>query len=128
DPGRWTHYPVGTVPAEWWDAVREHLPAFDRDLSPSMRMGAIAERLRTWPGARSSAHPQTAFAAVGRLAGTLMSGDELGVTLGRDFEARTAHVRTGMIGSAFSRLFGVAEAVEFAAQWLPLHRQAGRDQ
>lgn len=200
DPGRWTHYPAGTVPEEWWDAVREHLPAFDQDLSPSLGMGAIAERLRTWPGARRSAHPQTSFAAVGRLAGTLMAGHELesmlgersplarleecgakvlllGVgfdrctafhlaeyrqecppmrenscvvvkdgrrqwvtyrtvrvsdadftELGRDFESRTPHVRTGMIGSAFSRLFGVAEAVEFATQWLPLHRQAARDQ
>jgi len=199
DPERWTQYPAGTVPEEWWDAVREHLPAFDRELSPSMGMGVIAERLRTWPGAKRSAHPQTSFAAVGRRAETLMAGHELesmlgersplarleeygakvlllGVgfdrctafhlaeyrqenaamrenscvvvkdgrrqwityrtvqvsdadfaELGRDFEHQTAHVRTGTIGHALSRLFSLAEAVEFATQWLPLNRRAVHD-
>ncbi|WP_240802498.1 AAC(3) family N-acetyltransferase [Streptomyces sp. A0642] len=44
--------------------------------------------------------------------------------LGADFE-RSGHgtaVRTGPVGSAPSRLFEFAAAVEFASQWLPAHR------
>src|SRR5947209_7698951 len=55
DPSRWTD-PI--VPQSWWPVIREHLPAYDAALTPSHAVGVIAERVRTWPGALRSAHPQ----------------------------------------------------------------------
>jgi len=45
-------------------------------------MGRLAEEIRTSPGAIRSVHPQTSFAALGPLAGPLMSGHRLDCHLG----------------------------------------------
>lgn len=53
-------------PPEVQTAYREELPAFDRFRSAANRQnGIIAERLRTWPGAVRSAHPEVGIVAVG---------------------------------------------------------------
>src|SRR5262249_6977921 len=62
DPSRWRD---PGIPQSWWPTIRACLPAFDPRFTPSVRMGAVAELVRTWPGARRSAHPQTSFAALG---------------------------------------------------------------
>jgi aminoglycoside 3-N-acetyltransferase len=81
DPSRWAHAPV---PEEWWPEIRAHLPAFDPALSMSTGMGALAERIRTWPGAVRSGHPLTSFAAVGARAASLMAEHPLHSLLGPD--------------------------------------------
>ncbi|WP_211240859.1 aminoglycoside N(3)-acetyltransferase [Hamadaea tsunoensis] len=77
DPKVWSP----PVPAEFWPVIREHLPGFDPLLSPTC-LGAIPERVRTWPGAVRSDHPQTSFAAIGPRAADLMSGHALDCQLG----------------------------------------------
>jgi aminoglycoside 3-N-acetyltransferase len=72
DPSRWERTIGAPIPDSWWETVREHLPPFDLAVTPSQNMGAVAETVRTWPGAVRSAHPQTSFAAVGRDARELM--------------------------------------------------------
>jgi aminoglycoside 3-N-acetyltransferase len=62
DPAGWSNPPV---PPEWWPVIRAESPGFDPARTRSLGMGAIPEQVRTWPGARRSAHPQTSFAAVG---------------------------------------------------------------
>lgn len=62
DPAGWSRPPV---PADWWPVIRAETPGFDADRTPSRGMGALAEQVRTWPGARRSSHPQTSFAALG---------------------------------------------------------------
>jgi aminoglycoside 3-N-acetyltransferase len=79
DPSWWSHRPI---PEEWWPAVRDHLPAFDPALTASAGMGAVAERVRTWPGSARSDHPLTSFAAVGPQAHELMAGHHIGSLLG----------------------------------------------
>lgn len=65
-------------------AFRERMPAFDRGLTPSQGMGALAEAVRTAPGAARSEHPQTSFAAVGEGARELCSGHPLTSHLGEE--------------------------------------------
>ncbi len=65
DPEDWSRPPV---PEDWWPVIRAEMPAYDPAITPSRGMGRIPEALRTWPGARRSAHPQVSFAALGPLA------------------------------------------------------------
>lgn len=62
DPSRWENPPV---PAEWWPIIRETMPAFDASLTPTRKMGIIAEVIRHLPQASRSAHPAVSFCAVG---------------------------------------------------------------
>lgn len=64
------------------DAYRFSLPAFDPRVTASSGMGALAETIRTLPGAHRSAHPQTSFAAVGRRADSLTATHDLACHLG----------------------------------------------
>lgn len=74
DPAGWSRPPV---PQSWWPVIREESPGFDPERSASLRMGAIAEQVRTWPGARRSAHPQTSFAALGARAEQIVETHDL---------------------------------------------------
>jgi aminoglycoside 3-N-acetyltransferase len=58
------------------------IPGFDPDSTPSAGMGAFAECVRTHPGARRSAHPQSSFAAIGPRAAQAMSVHDLNCHLG----------------------------------------------
>ncbi len=62
DPANWANPPV---PPAWWPVIREHWPAYDPDLTPTRRMGAIAETFRRQRGTWRSAHPAVSFAARG---------------------------------------------------------------
>lgn len=79
DPSGWSNPPV---PESWWPVIRAESPGFDPASTPSQWMGAIAENVRTWPGARRSNHPWLSFAAVGARAadvtGTHVLDDALG--------------------------------------------------
>ncbi|CAL5871544.1 uncharacterized protein PFLUO_LOCUS5797 [Penicillium psychrofluorescens] len=79
DPASWKNSPV---PEVWWPIIRAHTPPFDPCTSRPEGMGAIAEAVRTWPGAVRSAHPQTSFAAVGPRAKSLMDYHPLDCRLG----------------------------------------------
>ena len=74
DPADWSRPPV---PAPWWPVIRAESPGFDPQRTPSTGMGAIAEQVRTWPGARRSTHPQTSFAALGHHAEEIVAVHDL---------------------------------------------------
>ena len=54
DPTRGVH---GDIPEAWYPALREHWPAYDPAITPSLNMGILAETIRLWPGATRSTHP-----------------------------------------------------------------------
>ena len=60
-----------------WDRIRENWPAFDKAITPTNTMGAVAEMFRSWPGAMRSDHPARSVAAWGRNAGYLTKGHDL---------------------------------------------------
>jgi aminoglycoside 3-N-acetyltransferase len=63
-------------------AYRAEMPAFHAGMPSGM--GAIAEAVRTGPGAVRSGHPQSSFAAVGPEAGYLMDDHRLDCHYGED--------------------------------------------
>lgn len=66
-------YNVGSWPVAWQQAYRDQ-PAFDPAVSSARRdFGRFPERLRTWPGAVRSNHPEVSFAAVGPAARAVLT-------------------------------------------------------
>lgn len=65
DPDTGVHW---EVPKKWWPIIREHWPAYDKYVTPSIGMGIIAEVFRTWPGAKRTSHPARSISSVGKYA------------------------------------------------------------
>ncbi|MCG5472303.1 AAC(3) family N-acetyltransferase [Micromonospora sp. LAH09] len=65
------------------DRYEAALPGWDRQTTPSQRMGVLAEYVRCAPGAVRSDHPQTSFAALGPRARQLTDGHDLTCHLGQ---------------------------------------------
>ena len=49
-----------------WDRIRENWPAYNKAITPTNTMGAVAEMFRSWPGAVRSDHPARSVAAWGK--------------------------------------------------------------
>lgn len=74
DPSAGVHW---EEPKEWWPVIREHWPAYHKDITPTNTMGAVAEMFRKWPGALRSDHPARSFAAWGKHAKWLTEDHDL---------------------------------------------------
>lgn len=75
-----------------WQIIRENWPAYDRMITPTNTMGAVAEMFRTWPGSIRSAHPARSVCAWGKYAEYLTEEHDLsnifgdGSPIGRLYE------------------------------------------
>ena len=81
EPSKWRHPPV---PESWWEVVRQEMPAFDVDLTPTRGIGAVAECFRRQRGTIRSSHPSVSFAARGPLAKALTENTKLDFPTGDD--------------------------------------------
>ncbi len=64
-------------PEQWWQIIRDNWPAYNKDITPTNTMGAVAEMFRKWPGALRSDHPARSVAAYGKYADYLTKGHDL---------------------------------------------------
>lgn len=91
EPAHWHHPPI---PESWWDMVRQTMPPFDPDLTPTRNMGAIPEVFRKQKGVLRSSHPQVSFAAWGLHATEIVASHSLtdsfgeGSPLGRVYDLK----------------------------------------
>lgn len=81
DPSTGVH---GDVPMEWWPIIRENWPPYDKEITPAIGMGVVAEVFRKWPGAKRSDHPARSVAAVGKYAEYLTQNHDLCNIFGKD--------------------------------------------
>ena len=74
DPTAGVHW---EEPEEWWELIRENYPAYDKDITPTNTMGAVAEMFRKWNGTLRSDHPARSVAAWGKHAEHLTDNHDL---------------------------------------------------
>ena len=65
EPSHW-QYPA--VPENWWQIIREEMPPYDPEITPTRKMGIIVETFRKYPEVYRSPHPQASFGAWGKRA------------------------------------------------------------
>ncbi len=89
DPESGVHW---EEPKEWWQLIRDNWPAYNKEITPTNTMGAVAEMFRRWPGAVRSDHPARSVAAYGKYAEYLTENHDLsnifgdGAPIGRLYE------------------------------------------
>lgn len=81
DPAGWSNPPV---PSSWWPVIRQTMPAFDADLTPTRGVGLIPECFRKQKGVLRSSHPSVSFAARGPCAAQVVADHGLDFGLGEN--------------------------------------------
>ena len=129
-----------------WKLIRDNWPAYDKNLTPTNTMGAVAEMFRQVPGSVRSDHPARSVCAWGRYAEypgkhtcvehsavseagkrvwkayeTLFVDGNDFEKIGEDFEKAYA-VPGVRIGNALVRLMYQRELVDFAVKWMETNR------
>jgi len=89
DPEEGVHWEVGETD---WQKIRDNWPAYDKALTPTNTMGAVAEMFRQFPGSLRSDHPARSVCAWGKHAAYLTENHDLsnifgnGSPIGRLYE------------------------------------------
>ncbi|MDZ7671893.1 MAG: AAC(3) family N-acetyltransferase [Halanaerobiales bacterium] len=79
DPENWSNPPV---PEDWIDDIKENMPAFNKEVTPTRGIGIIPEIFRTFPDVLRSYHPCFSFTAWGKNAEYVTKNHSLNFGLG----------------------------------------------
>lgn len=79
DPSGWENPPV---PESWWEIIRNSMPPFDPEFTPTRGMGHIPECFRNQSSVLRSTHPLYSFAAWGERSIEILSEHSLDFGLG----------------------------------------------
>lgn len=94
DPSTGVHW---EEPVEWWPIIREYWPAYNKEITPTLTMGVVAEMFRKWPEAHRSDHPARSIAAVGKHAEYLTADHELSNIFGSNSPVDKLYTLDGYI-------------------------------
>lgn len=94
EPSYWQNPPV---PESWWSTIREEMPAYNPQVTPSRAMGRIVETFRTWPEVVRSSHPMSSFAAWGKYAKAIIENHELEADIGENSPISRLYDLNGLI-------------------------------
>lgn len=100
EPSKWGNPPV---PESWWEEIRQTMPAFDKDKTPTSGMGLIPEVFRKYPNVDRSDHPSASFVAWGKNRNYIISNHSIDFSLGEqsplarlyDLDAQVLFIGTG---------------------------------
>lgn len=79
NPEEWQNPPV---PQIWCQTIKDTMPAFEADLTPTRGMGIISETFRKQKGVLRSNHPQLSFASYGKHSEYITGNHGLSFSLG----------------------------------------------
>jgi len=113
DPAKWMYPPV---PKEWVGIIYDHMPPYNRLITPTRGMGKVAELFRTFPNTLRSNHPQVSFTANGSLAKEIVENHVLTPAFGINSPLGEFYKRNGkvlLLGVGFDSCtsFHLAEAL-----------------
>jgi aminoglycoside 3-N-acetyltransferase len=94
EPKYWENPPV---PEEWYKTIRNEMPAYRPEITPTRGVGAAPELFRSFPDVKRSAHPCLSFSAWGKKAEEITADHKLDYALGTNSPLAKIYERKGKI-------------------------------
>lgn len=94
EPKYWENPPV---PEEWYQTVREEMPAYRPKVTPTRSLGVTPEIFRKFPDVIRSEHPCLSFIAWGRDAEAITADHKLDYALGNSSPLAKIYERKGKV-------------------------------
>jgi len=94
EPKYWENPPV---PEEWYQIIREEMPAYRPEVTPTRGIGVVPELFRKFPDVIRSSHPCLSFTAWGKEAEAITADHKLDYALGENSPLAKIYRREGKI-------------------------------